>query len=250
MLDTIKCPPFESELKRATAQKTLTVAKHQIQTELGTSVAPRQRPKGNVSSQNLPLVLPSSPSPRNAIASPSPQVLQSNDPCGETGDKSSGIPQTTTPVSPYAVKSKAGVVVHNNTPTKSNVTANLFESTFVGNFNDSTTTSLPQTSSAIGSKCDLQSPTSPLHQSLLNAPKPMTAGHRRIASDTTAFNKYFQFVLITCILEISSTSSTNAISISIVELLQTKPMSSWHHMNQLTRVALIYRSVQFPSRIH
>lgn len=128
-------------------------------TELGTSVAPRQRPKGNVSSQNLPLVLPSSPSPR-AFASPSPQVQQTSDSNGETTDKSSAV---------------------HSTPTKS---GNLFEASFSTNFTD-TTTNLPQSTPAL-----VQSPTSPLHQSLLNAPKTLTAGHRRISSDTTAFNKY------------------------------------------------------------
>lgn len=162
-------------MKRASAQKASNVSKQQIQTELGTSVAPRQRPKGTVSSQNLPLVLPSSPSPRNAITSPSPQVLQTSDPNGESGDKSS--------------------VVH-NTPTKSNAAGNLFEAKFCSNFTDSTTaTHLPQSTPVIGSKSDIQSPTSPLHQSLLNASKTMTAGHRRISSDTTGFNKYFHFVL-------------------------------------------------------
>lgn len=169
-LETLPCPPFESELKRASqAQKASNVSKLQVQTELGTSVAPRQRPKGNVSTQNLPLVLPSSPSPRNAIASPSPQTQQTSDSNGETSDKSS--------------------VVH-STPTKSNAATNLFEASFSTNFADSTTaTNLPQSTPTIGSKSDIQSPTSPLHQSLLNAPKAMTAGHRRISSDTTAFNK-------------------------------------------------------------
>lgn len=146
-------------MKRASAQKASNVSKQQIQTELGTSVAPRQRPKGSASSQNLPLVLPSSPSPRNAVASPSPQVLQTSDPNGETVDKTSVV---------------------QNTPTNSN----LFEAKFSNNFNDSTAaTILPQSTPTI------QSPTSPLHQSLLNAPKTLTAGHRRISSDTTAFNK-------------------------------------------------------------
>lgn len=167
----------------------MTVSKQQLQTELGTSVAPRQRPKGNVSSQNLPLVLPSSPSPRNAIASPSPQVLQTNDPNGESGDRPNSISQTTTPVSPYAIKTKSGVV--QNTPTKSNAAGNLFEATFSANFTDSTATNLPQSTPATDSKSDMQSPTSPLHQSLLNASKSLTTGHRRISSDTTAFNKYF-----------------------------------------------------------
>lgn len=193
MLDTIRCPPFESELKRATAQKATAITKHQIQTEIGTSVVPRQRPKGYVSSQNLPLVLPSSPSPRNAITSPSPQIA-ANDHCGDTGDKSSNISQATTPVSPYAIKTRTSAA--HSTPTKSIAVGNLFDATFCSNFNDTTATAnLPQSTPAIGSKGDIQSPTPPLHQSLLNAPKTLPPGHRRIASDTTAFNKYFHFIL-------------------------------------------------------
>lgn len=160
------------------------VSKQPVLTELGTtSIAPRQRPKGNVATQNLPLVLPSSPSPRNIIASPSPQVLQTNDTNFDATDKS------TTPVSPYALKPKS-IVLQNDikTPTKPNVVENLFEAKFSESFRD--TTNLPQTpSSTMGSKKDIQSPTSPMHQHLLNAPKSIVSGHRRNMSDTSAFNK-------------------------------------------------------------
>lgn len=217
MLETLASPPFESELKRAAAQKAAMVSKQQIQTELGTSVAPRQRPKGNVSSQNLPLVLPSSPSPKNAIASPSSVQI---DPNSEGGDRSNSISQDTTPVSPYAV---------HNTPTKSNK-SDLFEAPFRANFTDS------QSTTSIGSKNDIQSPTSPLHHSLLNTPKTLAAGHRRNMSDTSAFNKYssnfhhtyfviqmFKFVLY--------------MTFSFSEHLQTKQANSWHHLNPPTKVA-------------
>ncbi|XP_031618764.1 AP2-associated protein kinase 1 [Contarinia nasturtii] len=182
VLENLSCPPFESELKRASVQKTTIAPKQQV-AELGTSVAPRQRPKGNVSSQNLPLVLPSSPSPRNTIASPSPQVLQSTDPNFDACDKSSSISQT--PVSPYALKSKANDL---KTPTKSSANEQLFEAKFADSFSD--TTNLPQPPLS-GSKKDIQSPTSPMHQQLLNAPKVMAGGHRRNMSDTSAFNKTF-----------------------------------------------------------
>lgn len=187
-MENIPCPPFEREIKRASTQKMPIVAKQQIQTELGTSVAPRQRPKGNVSSQNLPLVLPSSPSPRNAIASPSPQVLQSSDSNFEVTDKSS-ISQTTTPVSPYVLKQKIGVTAPNDlkTPTKSNTNEHMFEANFNDSFAD--TASLSQIQPSVSSKNDIHSPTSPVHQSLLNAPKVPTVGHRRNMSDTSAFNK-------------------------------------------------------------
>lgn len=179
-------PPLESEVKRVSLPKPAVVPKQTVHTEVGTtSIAPRQRPKGNASSQNLPLVLPSSPSPRNTVASPSPQVLQTNESNFDATDKS------TTPVSPYALKPKS-IVIQNDikTPTKSGVAENLFETKFPDSFPD--TTNLPQTpTSAMGSKKDitLQSPTSPLHQHLLNAPKSNASGHRRNMSDTSAFNK-------------------------------------------------------------
>lgn len=182
-MDSLTIPPFESEVKRATVQKPAIVSKQPVHTELGTtSIAPRQRPKGNAASQNLPLVLPSSPSPRNTIASPSPQVLQSNDANFDATDKS------TTPVSPYALKPKS-IACSNDmkTPTKTNAVENMFEAKFSESFHD---TNLPQTpSSAMGSKKDIQSPTSPMHQHLLNAPKSAVSGHRRNMSDTSAFNK-------------------------------------------------------------
>lgn len=157
--------PFESELRRVSMQKILSAPKQQVLTELGTSVAPRQRPKGNVSSQNLPLVLPSSPSPRNTIASPSLQVLQNNDTHFDATDKSNSISQISTPASPYL---RANALQNDlKTPTKTNVNENIFES---------------------GSKTDISSPTSPIQQ---NTPKVLASGHRRNMSDTSAFNKYF-----------------------------------------------------------
>lgn len=195
------------------------MAKPAQHTELGTSVAPRQRPKGNASTQNLPLVLPSSPSPRNAM-SPSPQVLQANDPNFD------GV-ASSTPVSPYALKSKPNALPlagdktptrnHQTSPSKEAVparqpsgamksqrstslhsesqalaatTERLFEARFSDTFRD-TTHAAPTTAtstSSIASKTDVQSPTSPLQQQLLNAPKFM-AGHRRNVSDTSAFNR-------------------------------------------------------------
>lgn len=173
------------------AQKTTIPPKQQLLSELGTSVAPRQRPKGNVSSQNLPLVLPSSPSPKNTIASPSPQVLQSAEPNFDICDKSSSISQTSTPVSPYALKPKANIIQCNDLKSPG-VNENLFEAKFADSFSD--TTNLPQMPPPpplplSGSKKDIQSPTSPMHQQLLNAPKAVATGHRRNMSDTSAFNK-------------------------------------------------------------
>lgn len=69
-------PPFESDLKRSSVKPSST--KNQIPvSEAGTSVAPRQRPKGSAQpSHNLPLVAPPSPSPRNTLSSPIPQTAE------------------------------------------------------------------------------------------------------------------------------------------------------------------------------
>lgn len=188
ILENLPNPPFESEFKRASAQKAAVLPKQQ-NLELGTSVAPRQRPKGSVSSQNLPLVLPSSPSPRNTVPSPSPQVLQNNDSNFDACDKSNSISQVTTPVSPYNLKSKSNATQNDlKTPTKSTANESLFEAKFADDFSD--TSNLPPMAQPINAKTEIQSPTSPLLQQSLNAPKAPTAGHRRIMSDTSAFNKY------------------------------------------------------------
>lgn len=207
----------------ASLQKPSVISKLAQHTEVGTSVAPRQRPKGNVSTQNLPLVLPSSPSPRN-VTSPSPQVLQATDPNFD------GAPSTT-PVSPYALKAKPNILQQSGagdkTPTRNHQTSppkestfhpelggsavksqrstslhseshsnaiasneRLFEARFPDGFGDATNQppSTTASTSSIASKMDVQSPTSPLQQHLLNAPK-FVAGHRRNVSDTSAFNK-------------------------------------------------------------
>lgn len=91
-------------------------------------------------------------------------------------------------MSPYTLKQKAGVTQNDiKTPIKTCATENLFEAKFGDSFSD--TTNMTQMTSTIGSKNDIQSPTSPMHQSLINAPKPLTVGHRRNMSDTSAFNK-------------------------------------------------------------
>lgn len=77
----------------------------------------------------------------------------------------------------------------------SGVNENLFEAKFADSFSDTTNLSQmqpPQLSS--GSKKDIQSPTSPMHQQLLKAPKAAATGHRRNMSDTSAFNKYYRFI--------------------------------------------------------
>ncbi|XP_054084000.1 probable serine/threonine-protein kinase nek3 isoform X3 [Zeugodacus cucurbitae] len=74
-------PPFESEAKRISAAAAAKTPKPQSVpiVESGTSVAPRQRPKGSSAvhgANPLGLGLPPSPSPRNNITSPQPQQQQ------------------------------------------------------------------------------------------------------------------------------------------------------------------------------
>ncbi|KAM7351935.1 numb-associated kinase isoform 3-T4 [Cochliomyia hominivorax] len=78
--DQLAVPPFESEAKRilSAAAAAAKAAKPQSVNivESGTSVAPRQRPKGSSAAhpqKSLGLGLPPSPSPRNNITSPQPQ---------------------------------------------------------------------------------------------------------------------------------------------------------------------------------
>lgn len=92
-------------------------------------------------------------------------------------------------MSTYSIKSKSNVLQSNDLKI-SEVNENLFEAKFADSFSD--TTNLPQMPPPLssGSKKDIQSPTSPMHQQLLNAPKAAPTGHRRNMSDTSAFNKY------------------------------------------------------------
>lgn len=78
--ESLPVPPFESELKRSAAHTKAAASKMAIPVpEAGTSVAPRQRPKGSAQpSHNLPLVAPPSPSPRNTVSSPSIPSVPAN----------------------------------------------------------------------------------------------------------------------------------------------------------------------------
>lgn len=71
-MEALIVPPFDSELKRTSLKASATSKMATLVLESGTSVAPRQRPKGSAQpSHNLPLVAPPSPSPRNTVSSPS-----------------------------------------------------------------------------------------------------------------------------------------------------------------------------------
>lgn len=71
-------PPFESETKKTSNAITKPKLQNTPIIESGTSVAPRQRPKGSSAHAQhpLPIGLPPSPSPRNTIASPQPVIEQ------------------------------------------------------------------------------------------------------------------------------------------------------------------------------
>lgn len=186
-IDSLPSPPFESELKRASAVKTTSISKQTPISEVGTSVVPRQRPKGNVSTQNLPLVLPSSPSPRNTISSPSPQMLQAdaNTDNSFASDGSISTKQSKTNI----IAATSISQVDATTPTKSNTNED-FEVRFEAKFPDTfPSPSIPNVTTP-GAKLDLKSPQSPpIVQNMLSTPKAAISGHRRIMSDTTAFNK-------------------------------------------------------------
>lgn len=160
-LGKLATPLFESQLKRASAVKSTPLSKQMQQAELGTSVAPRQRPKGNFSSQNLSLVLPSSPSPRTTITSPSTQGL---------------LPD------PGADSAKLNQAIA--TPKPNNVEIN---NTFEANFTDSFPPSATISTENLNQVPD---PTiASTKQYSLSTAKTNVGGHRRNVSDTSAFHK-------------------------------------------------------------
>lgn len=158
LLAKLVMPMLESQMKRASSAKSASASKQLPITELGTSVAPRQRPKGNAATQNLPLVLPSSPSPRNTIASPSSQVAQAD------------VPDTTKPSNTHDASAE-----HNN----------MFEANFTESFPPPP---VPTQAIPIVDKVP-ESPIAVPIQRLLSTPKVAASGHRRNVSDTSAFNK-------------------------------------------------------------
>lgn len=215
MLDQLTVPPFESEFKRSSQNaKSVASAKMAISMpEAGTSVAPRQRPKGSApAAHTLPLVAPPSPSPRNTISSPSiqppppptPQTL----PTSTAADASEATfaaqfqanfppvnvpapPPVDAPVVVAAVTTPVAQIVPNVLPQDSERLEKLFQSTFDDSRQkpvdggdvvlplDVVTTPTKSGSGLIG----VITATTPV-----TGPVPAT-GHRRNMSDTTAFNK-------------------------------------------------------------
>lgn len=220
ILENLHVPPFESELKRTSQNARLASNKVAIPLpEAGTSVVPRQRPKGSIQpAHTLPLVAPPSPSPRNTLSSPSippPQTdsepfsaqFQANFP--PVSNVVAAVPTPTQPL-PAALSQQSpttSTTVPFPTSQTSNQSAslsvdsdrleNLFQSKFPDPFTEPTTPSghgsgglfpLPvqQHQQDIVMPLELAGTPTNSGQIFLAAPK---VGHRRNMSDTTAFNK-------------------------------------------------------------
>lgn len=209
IVEQLPVPPFESEAKRITSA----VAKaHKPQTvnivESGTSVAPRQRPKGtSTANKPLGLGLPPSPSPRTNITSPQPQQpvleqFQVNFPAITTTVKTmdlSNVAQTNT--STEILISTANINKNQTTE----VLNSLFDETgFPDPFSESSTAKNVDPEECTTNIESKEPPTEiALDESLvipgdcsdqmLPSPKssqfPTACGHRRNVSDTSAFNK-------------------------------------------------------------
>lgn len=222
ILENLLVPPFESELKRSSQNARLASNKVAIPLpEAGTSVVPRQRPKGSVQpAHTLPLVAPPSPSPRNTLSSPSippPQVdiepfsaqFQANFP--PVSNAVATVPTTTATQPLPAALSQQSPPTSTTVPFPTSLTSNqsaslnvdsdrlenLFQSKFPDPFTEPTTPSVhgsgglfplsvQQQPQDVVMPLELAGTPTNSGQLFLNAPK---VGHRRNMSDTTAFNK-------------------------------------------------------------
>lgn len=218
MLDQLAVPLFESEMKRSSAntKATSSINKMAIQIpEGGTSVAPRQRPKGSAqpSSHSLPLVAPPSPLPKHAISSPVPTneivepfsaQFQANFPpvtASQPTTPAASVPVTQLPPQPVVTaavttqqqtsNSITNINQVENLATEKHSMENVFETKFPDPFKDPQTTPTRSESAGIqhqvsGTATELVG-TPTKNVNLLIEPK---VGHRRNMSDTSAFNKY------------------------------------------------------------
>lgn len=232
-LEHLQVPPFESELKRTSQNAKAATAKMAISVpEAGTSVAPRQRPKGSAQpSHNLPLVAPPSPSPRNTLSSPIPPPTDTTpQPIAEPFPTQfqANFPPVTVAATPIVAAVPAALPTTtalplttqiSNATTITNDTADridsLFQSKFPDPFRESTTSigsnSVGSGSGGVGSSGGLFSQEdatiAQLQQQDVVMPLEVVGtptkniqllvapkvGHRRNMSDTTAFNKYIHF---------------------------------------------------------
>lgn len=229
--EQLALPPFESETKRILSAAAVAAKAAKPQTvgilESGTSVAPRQRPKGSSSAHpqiSLAIGLPPSPSPRNNITSPQPQPQQ---PVVEQFQAifpaiTPTLPPPTNTVQPQT-QTDASVEV--SVPAKSSaapeILNSLFESTvYPDPFSEASTAPQLQTAETTGTSDEVlkgtsaditsldsttvaaSTPTTNIAEvdggdnaiaQLLSPPKSThnnnASGHRRNVSDTSAFNK-------------------------------------------------------------
>ncbi|XP_073821090.1 numb-associated kinase isoform X2 [Musca autumnalis] len=204
ILDQLPVPPFESEAKRTSAAIAKAVKPQTVNiVESGTSVAPRQRPKGSSAvniQKPLGLALPPSPSPRTNITSPQPQqpVLE---------QFHANFPTTTSaePANPITGKNSSELLSNatNSKTIPPEALSSLFDATgFPDPFREST---VDQTETEESVDKHLGKPNEPdvesstrvdnVSEKLLSPPKTSQqnapSGHRRNVSDTSAFNKTF-----------------------------------------------------------
>ncbi|XP_037957091.1 serine-rich adhesin for platelets [Teleopsis dalmanni] len=222
IIEQLAVPAFESEVKRISSAAAKVVKPQSVSiVESGTSVAPRQRPKGSsaVHGQNpLGLGLPPSPLPRNNITSPQPQqpVIEQfqtnfpNMPPPPAAPSASTVQQQTATIG----NTVNAVATPSVTTAPAEVLNSLFESSvYPDPFSESSLP--PQNSEVLDQAVITVIPDSTSHdvtgsnvvtapaavtpvKRMLSPPKvgvstnmPNATGHRRNVSDTSAFNKTF-----------------------------------------------------------
>lgn len=149
--DQLPVPSFESETKRSSVAASAKARPQPASVmESGTSVAPRQRPKGTAAHVHhpLPLGLPPSPSPRNTISSPRPvaEQFQANFPAIPTPPMQQPAPFVTVAnaTAATAITPNASVTPTNSNSSKSNLD-NLFERNYPGPFSEAGSNSITNT---------------------------------------------------------------------------------------------------------
>ncbi|XP_055836741.1 AP2-associated protein kinase 1 isoform X2 [Episyrphus balteatus] len=217
VLEQLAVPPFETEFKRLHSSASVKVKPQSVPiVESGTSVAPRQRPKGSSAHSQHPLSLglPPSPSPRNNITSPQPVVeqFQANFPAitapsqqpAQQQQQQIAAPQTQQQPAPVTTPVQAMQqpipTAHSQVPpppttgNRANLDR-LFESTYPDPFSEAASiaaasieNTLPEQPMSLPPDmiAALGTPT----KTMLTPPK-SSGGHRRNVSDTSAFNKTF-----------------------------------------------------------
>ncbi|XP_075154137.1 numb-associated kinase isoform X2 [Haematobia irritans] len=209
IIDQLPVPVFESEAKRISSSAKSVKPQNVNVVESGTSVAPRQRPKGSSAvniQKPLPLGLPPSPSPRNNITSPHPQQqtteqFQANFPAVTTVAQTSDSISTAITTNTIEIQGSATSITQSPAP---EVLHSLFDSTgFPDPFSEVSSTgqqlqderreNTEQQTTAIET-CATSKAVN-IGDQMLSPPKSSpcssTTGHRRNVSDTSAFNKTF-----------------------------------------------------------